>query len=105
MIFEGLIERKGHGGCRRIAVLVEGHHYLVGWNAELLADTVEDALVGLMRNVEVDLVGGVARHHERFLDHARDFLYRMAKNLAPVHAQMSGGLGGAGAAVHVEKLL
>ena len=47
---------------------------LLGVDAELLGDAVENALVGLMRNVQVDLVGGIAGHHQRLLDHARDLL-------------------------------
>ena len=40
--------------------LSQCHHDLLGRDAKLLGDAVENALVGLMRNKEIDLVGRIA---------------------------------------------
>ncbi len=39
-------------------------------DAELAGDAVENAGIGLMRHEQVDVIGRVSGHHQRFLDHA-----------------------------------
>src|SRR6478672_8610684 len=105
MLLKRLIERQRNRGSRGVAVPVERDHDLLGRYGKLLCDTVQDALVGLMRHVEIDLVGGVAVLNQGLLDHAGDFLDGVAKYLAAVHAEMADGLGRARAAIDVEQVL
>ena len=57
-----------------------------------------------MGNVEINLVGGVARRDQRFLDHPVDFLDGVAKHFAAIHAQMTNGLGRARTTIDVEQV-
>ena len=74
--------------CRSTVVTI-----LAGRNAELMRRTVDDPLVGLMRNEPIDVGDGVARRLEGVLDHVGDHRHGMAKHLAAFHAQVADGAG------------
>src|SRR6185503_14153608 len=105
MVFERLVECERNGSCRSIAVLGERNHDFVWRNTKLLADAVQDALVGLVWHVEINFGWRVACRDQGFLDDARDLLHSVAEDLAPVHAQQPGSLGRARATVDVEQVL
>src|SRR5262249_51662706 len=61
-------QREGNRGRRGVAVPVDRRDHLLGRDPQLVRGTVDDPLVGLMRDEPVDVVGGVAGRLEGILD-------------------------------------
>ncbi len=75
--FQCLAQCDGNGCCRHVAVLADSHHHALHRHAGALGDGLDDALVGLVRDDEVDVVRGLSRPLEHVLAgdaHARDGL-------------------------------
>ena len=66
---------------------------LPGGNAEFMGRTVDDALIGLVRDEPVDVGGRIAGDLKGVLDHVGDHRHGMAEHFAAFHAQMADGAG------------
>ena len=73
-------------------MLIQRYDDLRRVNAKLLGNAVKNALVRLMRHIEINFVCRVAGGNERFFDHARYFLHGMTEHFASVHAQVPNSL-------------
>ena len=72
---------------------VDGDDDLARRDAELMGRTVDNALIGLVRNEPIDVGCGVTRCLESIFDHVGDHRHGMAEDLAALHAQVADGAG------------
>lgn len=84
---DGFIERQGNRACGGVAVSIKVGENAGARDAEDVGDGVDDADVGLMRNEEIDGIGGEAGMMEDVLNGLRDGVDGPGEDGGPVHLQ------------------
>src|SRR5262249_46298789 len=72
--------------CRGISVTVQRDYDLLRGNTDLLGSSIENTLVGLMRNEPVDILRFKTVCGNRFFHHFRDRIDRKSEHLFALHA-------------------
>src|SRR5215471_8096648 len=98
-------ERKRDRGRRRVAVAIKRHDDFAGGDTELVRSAVDDALVGLMGDKPVDVLGTIAGLLKDALDHVGDRRNRVAEDFASFHPQVADGLRRGWAAIDIKLVL
>ena len=99
------VEGQRDRGGRGVGVLVDGDHHALRRQAELAADAVDDALVGLVRHEPVDVHGRQAGLARAPRHHGRDVDDRVPEDLVALHPQQAGGAGRGRAAIDIEEVV
>ena len=84
---------------------VHGHDGLLRRNSELLSGRVDNPAIGLVGDQPVDFVGADAGGRQRLARDLRQIGHGVAEDLASLHSEVAGGLGGGDAAIHIERLV